>query len=891
VQAPSSKSITSCSRSSWAAPGDSGKEAELEAERLWWSEASQRQVRELESTFGSAFRKTAEKLSSQLTACREELEALVETEKKQRCKEFLKLNSEFALRQDQLQQWMEAEKQQRQSALVELRNDLESQQAGWADPEEVQQVHRLLAKLRSEVDSLQVQMVSKDAALAAASAHQRSQVATLEGAVSDLRRELADMQERDRAARELAMEAGPQIQAVEATVTDLRRELSSALEREHLHGAQLEALACDLRRDVEALHAQAATQQRTDEELHRLREELRTLREGDLGGGLQEVTARVVLTEERLRREIEDARASARGTDANIHNAELMEAFDARGKDLAKSLEEERQQRGVEASVLRARLDSACGQLQELQASTQAAAAAARQSAFQETEARAQAVALSERLDGALEQLRDLQASAQATAASLQSASQQTPAVAKEDFVTLCDAVEALRGDVTALETASAPCANELAANTAGVKVVRRVEDLARDTLETQRCMSELRGDVELLLRRVQGDKEGPEGIPGLAARLDATDSEVQRLSRGLGSLSSRVDATECEVWRASRDTPALVKRMDVVEMDVKRLAHESEPTCADVAALKAELAALRVARGTEVGSAPASTAGSFEAAWAQLDANANFGLPGPKKAGPLSSRTSTASCETPAPESVLPPASGQADCLSRSLAGSAMVPRSAPLLSDDIRESIGRLVTKVNTTLTTARPTENGKDLNHALQAVQELRERNITLREENMGLVEELLAQQGPNSRGREAACIAPERQNSHSGSVLVSPQLVPSAVRPHLGVGVGGGSLSGSVHLVAGALQVSSQLHAAVAAPASQRESSPLRSHPSPMSPTQPAAPAPTAAHAQQLQRAASPVAERRPAYRPSAGCPEQAPGLQARGRQLSMFSRTP
>merc|ERR1719356_1488374 len=66
-------------------------EAELEAERLWWSEASERQVKELESQFGEEFQKTSEQLRTDMKNVQDQLLVRVETEKSERTGAFAEL--------------------------------------------------------------------------------------------------------------------------------------------------------------------------------------------------------------------------------------------------------------------------------------------------------------------------------------------------------------------------------------------------------------------------------------------------------------------------------------------------------------------------------------------------------------------------------------------------------------------------------------------------------------------------------------------------------------------------------------------------------------------------------------------------------------------------------
>merc|ERR1719356_1276591 len=95
-------------------------EAELEAERLWWSEASERQVKELEEQFGEDFQKISQELRTDMKAVQDRLEVLVETEKSQRT-----------------------------AGLAELRRELENQQVLFSDFTEQQDVlKRLLVEMK-----------------------------------------------------------------------------------------------------------------------------------------------------------------------------------------------------------------------------------------------------------------------------------------------------------------------------------------------------------------------------------------------------------------------------------------------------------------------------------------------------------------------------------------------------------------------------------------------------------------------------------------------------------------------------------------------------------------------------------------------------------------------
>jgi len=102
------------SGSALSAPGSAGQlqgsefgqsqkvEAEIEAERLWWSEVSERQVKELESSFGVEFQKTTDKLRTDIARAQDRLELLIDAERRERQAAIAELTDSVAAMADSI---------------------------------------------------------------------------------------------------------------------------------------------------------------------------------------------------------------------------------------------------------------------------------------------------------------------------------------------------------------------------------------------------------------------------------------------------------------------------------------------------------------------------------------------------------------------------------------------------------------------------------------------------------------------------------------------------------------------------------------------------------------------------------------------------------------------
>mmetsp|Transcript_49564 Transcript_49564/g.92860 ORF Transcript_49564/g.92860 Transcript_49564/m.92860 type:complete len:1042 (-) Transcript_49564:69-3194(-) len=825
-------------------------EAEIEAERLWWSEVSERQVKELESTFGMEFQKTTDKLRVDISRCQDRLEMLVEQEKSQR-----QATTE-ALRRDVDTSQAAATELSRE--VSDLRKAVEVSLASRSAPSADPQTLQLVTRLQSDLDASRTQMG------ACISSH------------ASLRTEWENHK----------MQTAP----TEVAVSDLRRDMNASQEHQELHLTQIK----DLRRDLTALAEKVQLQAHSNDEVHALHQVIMRSA-NDLGCGIEEVSSAVLATEQKLRQELEAARCTLEASLAK-QRVETLEALDLSSKQLAQSLADEVEKRGLEANILSARIDAMTGQLDDLQATSKRTAAALQSVQFSPLKesrstsesattsevsvlrnsldavksdlSRLEVVAADDRatsLSAAHESRRHAEESAAATgervgrlevlAAEERSARLSDMAEIRrytEDVISKRlsqAAVEAgagaqgIAGDQGTLELssmASASIAAEVQAfrvDMASVKANLQVLDA-----ECRRTASvAARTEAELQSLEAESRKSAslPPRIEGLAGRLDGIESElrqavtnlpdlrsfegeVRRCMSEFGVVAGRVDAVEAEARRAAREASPLVARLDAVESEIQRVIRDSAPLAAKFDALRSDVKDLSMrqsaatAVATTVGSqtpTALSTAGSVTSA---PSANTSMvsrlaqapsllaaaGATPADRGSPLRGRSVT---RQPAAEVASgPPSRG--------------VP--VPALSSELKNTIETLVHKVNATIKksegppaveqmAANPSpaievpvtaaqgqasltglsssmrERLDNLNQsvtqqssalatqdgflqALQAVQELRERNLCLREENAELVEELLNQDGlmtPSqaylASASQSTCATPSQQ----------------------------------------------------------------------------------------------------------------------------------
>lgn len=676
---------------------DSKIEAEIEAERLWWSEVSERQVKELESSFGEEFQKTTSKLRSDIERCQDRLEMMVETEKKQR-----------------------------HAAIADIKRELDDQRVAFAD------LRRDQLQPGNSADFQQASM-GKTAEL----------ITRLQG---------------DMAARDASLRAEWEQHKLQSGSEELRAALSALREHQQLHLTQIK----DLRRDLSALQEKSQLQAQSNEEVQQLHQVIMQSA-GDLSRGMEEVSHAVASTEHKLRQELEATRRSLEAADAKLR-AELLEASEFKGKQLAQQLGDERENRSLEANVLRTRLEAACGQLGDLQASLQSVAPAAKAGG---------AVAEPDALRALVDKVRG-------------------------DLVRLEETVADDR--VLCLNAArEARCrAEELATMSAVTGPARSAEPVAT----TEVAGGDSR-DVANLAPRVAAIEEQVRKYAAAAVKVEALEAELQRVAREpdlrrlqvevdrtmreLSPLASRIDTVETEARQATRETSALFARLDAAEAALQRVVRDTGPVAATVQGLHTGVQELQqvlanmqagavavprpdgvplgVSRGRSP-SRPPPVQRPHEPQEAQIP-RSEVPLPAlssdlklkieslvQKVSQTLSKNDGSAAVEqvpVPGPPLVAPVAGASA------VAPAAMPePVVQATQSQWPRRSVGLPMAGGPMMLPPSGASQDG--YLQALQAVHQLRERNLCLREENAELVEELLNQEMVDQEEVSATMVLP-------------------------------------------------------------------------------------------------------------------------------------
>lgn len=290
------------------------KNTEVEAERLWWSDACERQVKELQSAFGTEFSRLAERLTRDIAGCEQKLEQLVENESKMRA-----------------------------HALAEIRREADSQGT------ELSELIRSHQDVKDQVTSLQASLWLRPGA--------EADFDKLQKEVKETRDLVLSLQSRP--VLEIPSEHSPQnlkVQQLEATLTDIRRDLVGCVDAQE----QVEKLIQSLQRDCSEVQEKVRLQSAASEEQRSLHQVI-SQSAGDLGKGIEEVSAAMLQAESNLRQEIQK-------NDREIR-AEVVEEVEARFKQFAQSLTDERESRLRESGILKTRIDTAYSRLDQLEPS------------------------------------------------------------------------------------------------------------------------------------------------------------------------------------------------------------------------------------------------------------------------------------------------------------------------------------------------------------------------------------------------------------------------------------------------------------------------------------------------------------------------------------------
>jgi len=818
----------------FSAPGSAGQlqagsdgankvEAEIEAERLWWSEVSERQVKELESSFGVEFQKTTDKLRSDIARMQDRLELLVETERKQR-----------------------------QAAVVDLKGEVATQQAQMAE------------SALSEIKSLKADLLLQERpTISAESASATAELwSALESTRTELSARFATLQAELEQTRAEARESSED----KALMADLRGEM-----QEHKSAVELQAIQTkDLRRDLNSLMERTQLMAQSNEEVHQLHQVIMQS-VSDLSSSIEEVSTATFSTEQALRQEIQATRVTLDAGDSKMR-ADLLEALEISGSKIMLSLADEQEQRALEANILRTRLDAAYGRLDDMQASNTVADVARDTPVIpsvepvqvealrtlldltradlsrlesQLGESQAEQIGMrndtrrhaeelmsslrSQTAEGLAEErktcvqdieemrryLEDMvkrlrQASLEASGGSNRSPDEtsQVTNVALADAASLRD-LQDLRAEFSTLKanlqvvdsecrrgTAAATRAEAEMLNLEGearksAAVLPRVaalEEVCRKHTSVARKVETIEADMRQVahepeLRRLEAEmrRTAHEVVP-LASRIDAIEAEVRKTNREAFPVQKRLDVHESNLQVVSENMALVATNLDTMQVEVKEVALgllglkkgfegqlHTQAVDMKLDHLAQELQAMDAQSPTrqtiQMGQVLAPVAGSAP----------------PAAVVAAAPRGRSTSCQRPAALAIAPSqeglqASGRSVQQARTppiqrdqVRAGSPVPMILPTLSDDLKNSIENLVFKVNKTLTkpgepqaalqdTRASLENSQGAGQegfmqALQAVQELRQRNLELREGNADIVEELLVNEnmmdGPADR----------------------------------------------------------------------------------------------------------------------------------------------
>eukprot|EP00928_Gymnodinium_smaydae_P071109 TRINITY_DN54786_c0_g1_i1.p1 TRINITY_DN54786_c0_g1~~TRINITY_DN54786_c0_g1_i1.p1 ORF type:complete len:848 (-),score=211.11 TRINITY_DN54786_c0_g1_i1:137-2680(-) len=635
-------------------------EEALKAERLWWSEASSKQMEELEARLSEESQRVANRLRADVASLQDRLELLVH-----------------------------AEKEQRHASFSELRRDIDHQQLAIDD---LRRQRALAPPARSP-------------SLEATSSPGEDE---LRGLVLALNKRLDEHVLRQEAkTRDVASECAEGMrrsQAAEAQLADMRRDILTAQEWQQSRGGHLE-------RRLEELNASFGDHR---VELARVRDDL--LRRPADGPSADEVHAlrnSFSLSSEELSKRLEETSSSL---------VSLRRSLESASREAAEGLAGERAQRGEEASSFGKRLDALRQQLDEVL------------SAGGERTHR-----LEERFSKELEEERSVRVA---------------------ELSELKHYVDGFAGG----RASTAPGTYSEAASTTSHGSGHRDESFA-DPAVLSALRAEL-GSVRLALQSCEADTKR---ISATAARAEGeAQSMSERLSKYAGILS-RVDALEEDVRHAAREhdirrldrelqrlqteVAPLSPQVDAVQAETRKsardLATEISYLGTTMATCKAEVAALRAhalpgsVDGVASNSITRQNSGSMQ--HAQM---LPFGAPQrgrPSGGSPLRLLSPSRRSGSPQPSYQMP------NDLSQKI--SSLVHK-VKNLDDSQRDvstedgSLSRTANSVRPGSAVRTPVPDGSNYMKALQAVSELREQNMSLREENAELAGELL-QTGPHSQ----------------------------------------------------------------------------------------------------------------------------------------------
>jgi len=340
VQTPSSVSSLNTGISQQVV--EAKAEKELESERMWWAEASERQVTQLESTFQAEFNRTCSALRAELGAQKDRLEMKVEDERMIRQEgltELKRVLDEHSVRLAEL------------SAATSSRPSIVGLSSLQTDD-----LRREMGMLRSDFDAAQLQRGQRDAEVMAASSQLKLQVEAVEAQFTDLARDVLRLQDMLNAkASSLNATAASAAEAAVATASPLMESRIKALELE------LERLRSESRMAAAASSSSSATlETRTramEADLDRLRSETIPLLRNDMDTTQQLATVRAG-DESKSSLLIEKLQANLDGVEAQVKELHTnYYSQTASSKVAFQSLDEEMQKASADAAALVGRMN------------------------------------------------------------------------------------------------------------------------------------------------------------------------------------------------------------------------------------------------------------------------------------------------------------------------------------------------------------------------------------------------------------------------------------------------------------------------------------------------------------------------------------------------------
>jgi len=783
---PSSQSSLNA-RDDTSQRGSIKAEKELESERIWWAEASERQVHELESTFQAEFNRACQALRAELGASRDRLEMKVDDERQathEKIHELRRMVDSQASLIAEVSRKADMAQIRRDAAPVvpDMRGEFDVLQAAQRRVE--QETAALLTGVKTRVDAIQADMAS------------------LRGdTVPVLRSELDSMQvaklRTDQETSSALETVKSRLDSIQASLTGvfrdrvgaeevlrLEQETSSSLEalKSRMDSIQETTLLLDsVKSRVDAVQADVARLR--GDTIPSLRSEFRS--EFDTKQVTRLRTDQETISSlDALRMRVDSLQEAAVSSDSMKPSIEAVQA------DMA-------QLRGDTIPLLRRELDAMQATYLRADQASKALLDGLHTRVDSLQDAAASVDTMKTRVDAVQADMVNLRGDTVPLLRSELDAMQSAKLRSDQDTTSLLDGLK-IRVDSLEVTTASLDAVkarmDSFQASLADVCRQSVGSDTARPS--EQANMAHLHGEIVPLVRseldamqaaKLRTDQEITSALDALKRRVDS----IQEAATVFDAVKGRVDAVQADVANLRGETvPLLRSELDAMQATKLRA---DQATSASMAALKAQLVESIQETSTSLDSMKARM-DSFQASLTDF-CNVCIGT---EEVQQMEQARLGSQEVQPMRPVVAPPSDG-----------AVMAAPPPSLLSPDLKSSIEGLVQRVNHTLTRQRDsapspsTSGGPPLQlappavaavssaaalqtptrylHALQEVKELRERNLSLRERNAELVEELLTHDASSMPSMEL-------EPSYSSSTPKGPSL-------NITTSLGGGNLPSS------------------------------------------------------------------------------------------------